>query len=402
MLPDIDWPWFEAHATQEILPRWLASAVTPSGAFLPRLDRQWRLQESQVLTLVSQSRLVYNFAEGYRLTGEEAYRAAAASGARFLVRAFQDPLEGGWVWACTPEGEVLDDRKDTYGHAFVLFGLAHALQVTGSAELREALHATWQVLDTRLRDADGGFVRATNRGFDQPAPGRSANPLMHLFEALLAASDAAALPGMEALDRAAFLHAAGDLAAFAVQHARADDGLLPELYDDLWRPLTTEAGGVIDLGHAFEWAFLLSAGVERGLCADLLAPAGRFLEGGLRLGLDPVDGGIRSAATMEAVPKPGGKGWWQQCEAVRALLHWAVIRGRGDLWEPAQRVLSFAKARFLDPEHGGWYGQLREDGTPASTHKGHEWKVDYHVVGMCAEAVRLSRRLGAARGDAAP
>jgi len=371
--------WFQRHLTEEILPRWLEASVTPCGAFLPRLDRKWQPKPEQVLTLVSQSRLIYNFVRGHELTGDAAYIGAAQSGARFLLDAFRDRQHGGWFWSVAPDGAVLDAGKDTYGHAFALFGLSHALRATGAAELREAAHHTWEVLNTRLRDAHGGFVRRTESDFSRPAPGRSANPVMHLFEALQAMVDV----------EPAFLAEAQRVAEFACSLVRQADGLLPELYADDWRPLTTEEGGTIDLGHQFEWAYLLSAGVERGLPADQIATAARLLDGGIRLGIDPADGGVLSNANMEAQTRPGGKGAWQQCEAARALMHFWVVRGKGGVAGRTRRLLEFIRSRLIDSEYGGWYVGLREDGSPASTDKGNEWKLDYHVVGMCSEAIRL-------------
>ena len=58
----IDFGWFRSHLLDDILPNWLRSSATAEGVFLPRLDRQWRPQAEQVATLVSQCRLLYNFA----------------------------------------------------------------------------------------------------------------------------------------------------------------------------------------------------------------------------------------------------------------------------------------------------------------------------------------------------
>lgn len=370
--------WFRTHLLDEILPRWLQRTPAPGGLFLPQLDREWRPQTPQQATIVSQSRLVFNFAQGCALTGDAACRVAVEAGAQALATTLRDQEHGGWHWSCGPDGAVLDARKDTYGHAFVLFGLAHAFRATGRQEFLRAAEDAWTVINTRLRDPHGGFVQRTAPDFSAPAEGRSVNPLMHLFEALLA---------IGAVEER-FLGEAERLAAFVVPLAHPQDGLLPERYTSDWVELPADAGGYIDLGHAFEWACLLSAGVEQGLPDSLLAPAGRFLEAGLRLGIDPDDGGARSAASPDGLPRLGGKVWWPQCEAIRALIHFAAVRGRDDLLPAASRMLDFVRAHFLDPEYGGWYGSLHPDGTPAHCGKGSEWKVDYHVVGMCMEAIR--------------
>src|SRR3954454_24976719 len=86
--------WFRHHAVEEILPRWVAS-VTPEGLFLSHFGPQWQPLNKGYGTLVSQSRLIFNFAQGYALTGEATYIEAVESGANFLLKNFRDREYGG-------------------------------------------------------------------------------------------------------------------------------------------------------------------------------------------------------------------------------------------------------------------------------------------------------------------
>jgi mannobiose 2-epimerase len=159
---------------------------------------------------------------------------------------------------------------------------------------------------------------------------------------------------------------------------------LPELYTEDWSPLPTAEGGRVDIGHQFEWAYLLSAAVERDFPQAHLSDAFALLDYGLRVGYDAGEGGIFADASLAGEVIRPQKGWWQQCEAARAMMHFAALRGRDDLWEPLERTVAFIRREFVDPEYGGWYaGRSREKGNP--------WKVDYHVVGMRQEAMRLNR-----------
>ncbi|HEY3285239.1 MAG TPA: AGE family epimerase/isomerase [Armatimonadota bacterium] len=373
--------WFRTHLLDEILPRWLEAAVAPNGAFLPRLDRWWRPKPDQVVTLVSQGRLLYCFAQGWRLTGSQAYIEAVGSGALFLLQNLCDWDLGGCYWSCDAKGKVLDTRKDSYGHAFALFGLAHACRATRDTALLEVVHRTWAAFASHLQDARGGVVVGMDRDFTNPRPGRSANPLMHLLEALLAAS---------ALD-AQYLAEARRVAELAASLVR-EDGLLPEFYNDDWAALAGPEGGVIDLGHQLEWAFLLSSGVSLGLPDPLLTTGQGLLRAGLNLGLDAATGGLRSVATPEGELPRRDWIWWTQAEALRTLLHYRWERGQAELEPAADRLLELIKSRFVDPEAGGWYASLGEDLRPRGQDKGSEWKVDYHVVGLCCEALRLAPR----------
>ena len=378
-----DFTWFRGHLLDDILPHWLAAAPTANGFFAAGLDREWRPGGDQVATLVSQSRLLFDFATGWSLTGDERYRQAVREGTQFLCEHFRDRRHGGWYWSCRPDGTVVDDYKDTYGHAFVIFGLSHAARCLESGECLATAVDTARLVRERLGDEHGGVFLRADAAFDSFARSdrRSQNPAMHLFEALLALADVSG----QGPDR----RRAEEGAAFVLGRVVRDDGGLPEDYDSDWRPLPDERGGWINVGHLFEWAFLLSSAVERGYPADWLGPAERMLEYGLRVGYDAERGGICTRAPLHGPPTGAGRahrGWWEQCEAIRALMHFAVVRCRDDLLGPLARTTGLVRAELIDPEHGGWYSSASAE----DKSKGNVWKVDYHVVGMCAEAVRLA------------
>lgn len=383
----LDLGWFKSHLLDEILPRWLG-AVTAQGLFLPHFDRQWQPLGRNFGTLVSQCRLLYNFSQGYALTRDLGYRDAVAGGAQFLLDHFRDPKYGGWYWSCGLNGEVQERRKDSYGHAFALFGLAHAYQCTGDRALQEAMLQTWDVFTQRFRDEQGGFHWRMTEAFELAEQTKSQNPIMHLFEALLAAGTVGGVAEMREEARTV-----GDFVLLKL--VRAADRRLPEVYDAQWQALPPDAsrphaGGRLDIGHAFEWAYLTSYAAEKGLPAHYSSYANSFMLYGVALGFDWQAGGIYSPALPTGQLMTQRKGWWEQCETIRALLHFVVRHQRMDLVEPLQKTVAFVQRSFIDPEYGGWYPGVGPDITPQALEKGNEWKLDYHVVGMCMEAIRLA------------
>ncbi len=380
----VDWSWFRTHLLDEILPRWRKAAYTASGLFLPHLDREWRRTGNVTGTLVSQGRLIYNFAVGYRLTGEAKYLDALRAGAAFLRDRFADHDEGGLFYRCDWNGEAIEDFKDAYGHAFGVFGLAHAARTEEVRAVDGPLALAFAAL-TRFTDrATGGMAPRLNRDWSPLPPERrltnSQNPMMHSFEACLSIEG----PGRQPARGMAKLLTT---ALFADSPRPASQGL-PELYTEDWQPLPSEQGGRVDLGHQFEWAYLLSRAVQLGYPGKCLDWARELLDFGMHVGYDPVDGGIFANASLGGEVTDRTKGWWQQCEATRAMMHFAVERGRDDLWEPAAKTIEYFRANLIDPEFGGWYYG------PGHQNKGSEWKVDYHVVGMCEEAIRLAEVVG--------
>jgi len=377
--------WFRQSFVDDNLAYWLSATRTDSGLFQTNLDRQWRPSETQLGTLVSQSRMLFVLATGYEVTGDRAYLEAVQKGAEFLIRHFPDREYGGWFWSVSPEGRVLEMNKNSYGHAFVIFGLAHAHRVTGDARFAEAALGCWEDMKKHLRYPDGGIKPGTNRDFSRIRGRNTQNPMMHLFEALLALHEATG-------SRKVF-DDVRELAEFIFGRLFQEDaGYLPEWYQADWTPLPEEEGGYIDLGHQFEWAFLLSRAVEKGFPQPYLQIGSRLLDYGMKVAYDADEGGIFSRGRYDGTCVRGPKGWWQQCEHLRALMHYAAKRGREDLWEPFDRSLAMVKQRFLDAEYGGWFAAYdpKRPEQRDRVSKGSAWKVGYHAGGMYAEALRLT------------
>lgn len=391
----LDLSWFKSHLLDELLPKWL-HAVTDQGLFLPHFDRKWQPLHRNYGTLVSQNRLLYNFAQGYLLTGNQVYQDAVESGAQFLLDRFRDQKYGGWYFACGLDGEVMERRKDAYGHAFTLFGLAHAYRCTGNADFQEAMLYTWDALTQHFLDDHGGRWWRMTEAFEPAEQTKSQNPTMHLFEALLAAST---VGGAESLRPEA--QRVGDFVLFKL--VRPTDRRLPEVYDESWTELPAAPraphekvspykGGRLDIGHAFEWAYLTSFAVENGLPDYYASFANSFMNYGLALGFDWESGGIYSPASPTGERLATHKGWWEQCEAIRAMINFVIRHHRADLVEPLQKTITFVQESFVDPEYGGWYHSVGPGIAHQELEKGNEWKLDYHVVGMCMEAIRLAEQ----------
>jgi len=385
----IDGPWFRQSLIDDILAPWLAAAPTDNGFLRSAMDRQWRPAEKQSATLVSQGRLLFVLATGWEVTGEQAYRDAVRRGAEFFIEHFPDRECGGWFWSVRPDGKVVDTYKSAYGHAFAIFGLAHAGRVTGEKRFLDAAMQCWADMKKHLRYDGGGFKPQTNRDFSRVRGANTQNPMMHLFEALLALH--------AATNSHAVFTDAGDLAEFIFGRLyQADGGYLPEMYDRSWRPLPDDEGGFVDLGHQFEWAFLLSQAVRQGLPERYLTIGRRLLDYGMAHAYDARGGGVWARGDYDGRVTGRSKGWWQQTEHLRAVMRYAADHERPDLWPVLARSLATVKARFLDVDYGGWYGSAGTAGRPpagGSARKGSVWKVGYHSAGMYREALRLTGQL---------
>lgn len=387
----IDAQWHKANLVDGLLVPWLESAPTASGFMRTALDRSWKANAQQPGYLTDQARLVYSLIIGFEVTKDRRYLEAANRGADFLLTRFHDPIDGGFFLRVAEDGKVIAASKNTYAHAFALLALAHMFRVTREERYGKAALATWSMINLSLRDNQGGFWGELPRNFSQAgaagsAGARSQNPLMHMFEALLALHDAtqdpAALRGAKSI---------GDFVVYRLMQGTADGGAyVPEWYDHRWQPLPTkEKGGYTDIGHQFEWYHLLQDAEQRGLTGVYAQAAERILMYAVKVGYDEVDGGAFTRAYPDgAIDK--SKYWWQQTEAMCAFLMSATLGGKGDMWRRYEQTLGLVQEQFIDKENRGWFYKPRKDcargGCPP------EQIEPYHMTAMHQAALELAAR----------
>lgn len=367
------------------LSRWLAVAPTPSGLLLGSFDRQWRSLSTNESDLTTHSRLIFAMVIGYEITGDTRYLEVAVRGTDFLLSNFRDSLHGGFFARVDANGRVVNAAKNTYGHAFALLALSHVARVTKEEKYRAAALSAWRDIDLHLRDSDGGFRPEAPRDFGPSNSLRTQNPVMHMFEALLALVDATGDP--QALAGA---QSVGHFVLYKLLEGQPDgSAYIPEWYDEHWKPLPTkDKGGYIDIGHQFEWSHLLAGAERRGLPALYGPTAERLLKYALKIGYDEIDGGVFNRAYPDGLVDRD-KFWWQQAEGLRALMVAASTSHRRNLWHRYEQTLELVKEQLADDTHGGW--KFADKRTCDSGHCGSEQPDPYHMVGMDAIALGLSK-----------
>ena len=123
-----DSQWFKRHLLEGVIPFWAAAVrddecggyhvdIAGDGTPNPGADRH----------LVASSRHVYNFARGYRLSGDEGYLELALHGAEFLRAKFRDAEHGGYRWVVARDGTPVDESKYVYGHDFAILACSELI-----------------------------------------------------------------------------------------------------------------------------------------------------------------------------------------------------------------------------------------------------------------------------------
>ena len=338
---------------RETLPFWARDGYDGSRArFCERLDEAGRPVVAMPHRLMVQARQVFVFAHAAHLGWLPEGAALAETAMESLLARYRDRPAGigGFAFSVDADGAVVDDRRDAYGHAFVLFALAWLHRLDGDARWLDFADETIEFLDLRLADSrHGGMFDAYPAG----GRGKRQNPHMHLLEAYLALEETA--PGRGYGERAGEL-----VQLFRARMYRRERAVLPEHFAEDWSD--PDSPGVFEPGHHFEWIWLLRES-ERHSGAD----HGDWIEG-----LDRVarrhgvgaDGLIIDEVAADYRPARLSRRLWPHAEAAKAAAaQWRA--GEPEAAELAALSLRALCGHFIGrPFRTGWIDHFDADGAP--------------------------------------
>lgn len=358
------WAWLRAEA-ERLLAFYQSAADWVGGGFF-WLDENGHPVPGRPKELWINARLVHCFALG-SLAGRPGCGRLVEHGLRGLHSLFRDPRHGGWYAAAGPDGPA-DDRKQTYGHAFVLLAACTAAQA--GYDTHDLIREASEVIAGRMLDQHGLYVDEWDRGWAVSGDYRGQNANMHLAEAFIAAADAT---GDDAFTGLAVRIAERIIGGFAA----ADGWRVPEHYDSAWRPVPDfNADRPRDLfrpygtipGHSLEWARLLiqlrgRAGTHGGWMLDA---ATNLFDRAVGDAWDDRRTGFAYTLGADGAIHVADRFHWVIAEAIgaAAYLHAATGDAVYDRWY--QRFWDHAALFALDRARGSWHHELTQDNVPGS------------------------------------
>ena len=341
----------QAHFRQVIVPLWQGSGWNAELA-LPyeALSPAHQPLPPQRYRAMACARQLYVFAS---LIDDPAFPAAAERAAalfRSLQSHFHDAEHGGWFYSIDPHGAPLDQRKDLYTHAFIIFACAHYWAKVREPLVESVLNAALQVVLEQFSTGNGLYEANLEQDWSSLGSGPLQNPLMHLAEAFLATLSVREDP--------------------TVQSALLEltDGMQQHFIEPVHNVMLEKPRGAVDNwfepGHQFEWLFLLASSPllrDTALHGSLDRAFG-FAE---QVGVDPKTGAVCGMLAPDGTLRDGTQRIWAQAEYLRAL----TLRPEGT--ERVQRQLLALQQRFLYT--GGWYecrdgqGNVSREDMPSTT-----------------------------------
>src|SRR5512133_1824 len=161
----------EQELRQDILPFWLAHSVDrENGGFYGALSNELQGDNSVVRTLVLCSRVLWTFPAAYRSYGDPAYLDMARHAYRYLTDQFIDRAFGGLYWWIDRSGMPVNDRKQTYGQAFAIYGLSEFWRATGGPSALEQAKVIFSLVEQHAFEPRyAGYVEGCTRSWGKLA-----------------------------------------------------------------------------------------------------------------------------------------------------------------------------------------------------------------------------------------
>lgn len=367
----------------EVCPFWFGRITDPAGGFFEALNGASQALLSPERTVLNQARLTYVASHAYLLGKDEGMLKAAEHGFAFL-HAVLDPAAPsmGWPRRISVDGKVLDETRDAYDHAFVIFAMAWYYRATGNAEAMRLAGLTLDFMQAHLADGlRGGFYEECPDTEKLP---RRQNPHMHLLEAVLAMH--------EATGQSRWLEQAHQLVGlFESRFCDPATGALVEYFNADWSVAPGAAGQLREPGHQFEWVWLLGqyarasgrAEAPRALAQELFTFGSRF-------GIDRED--ALGGAVFDGLDGGGGvvadtKLFWPQTEYIKACLQQYEWTGDVHFMRAAQQHTELLRRHFFREDGANWCNQLSRWGEPAVDAT--PSRVLYHLFLAMAELIRV-------------
>jgi cellobiose epimerase len=382
---------FRRQLLEDVLPFWEAHGIDErNGGYWTTLHRDGSRYGRGDRYLVMQTRMIYSFCTGYRLSGDPRHLELARRGVESFTAAFRDERRGGWFFRTDRDGAPIETAKRPYGLAFAVYALAEYARLSGDQRSLTDARETWDLLERHAWDHDrGGFYHELGEDWTPVTTTKRIDTMLHNMEGVSA------------------LYAATGEERYLAAIRMICDTIMRRTWDDAhrcthewfyqdWREDLTNTGGKTNYGHIAETAwFLASVGAFTGSSA-YVDFARAELDYALRFGWDGEHGGLFAHGTPDGQVTDTTKVWWMQSELLDALAIFHRLTGEERYLDHLRRLAVYLERGQRDPLFGEWYSRCRADGTPLDARKGSEWKAAYHVVQGLYQA---DRHLAAARAN---
>lgn len=376
------------HLTKELIPFWQGMRDDKYGGFYGYLDYNLTLEKKAEKGSILNSRILWFFANAYKLLGDKSLLESARHAFDFLKNHCIDREYGGIYWSLTYDGEPYDTTKHTYNQAFAIYALSSYYDASKEEEALKTAWDLFELIEEKCKD-EYGYLEAFNRAFKPEVNDKlsengviaekTMNTLLHVFEAY---TELYRISRDERVSRQ--LKFMMELIADKVYNKKK--GRQEVFFDKTWYSL-------IDLysyGHDIEAAWLLDRGLEilgDTAYTEKLLPITKAITANI----------YNRAYTDHSLVNEAENGvvdttriWWVQAEAVVGFLNgYQKSPDMERYLAAAKDIWGYIRDYIIDKRSGSeWYWAVDENKKPLEKPIVEPWKCPYHNGRMCFEVIR--------------
>lgn len=377
-----------------ILDYWEKYGPDPEkGGFYGQVNYENQPVKDSARSVVLTGRLLWTFSLAHRLLKEARYLTLADRAYQQLVKNFFDAEHGGVYWSVNADGSPLETKKQIYGNAFAMYGLAEYYRVTHFKPALEKAQSLFEVIEKHAFDpVNGGYREAFARDWSatddyilSKSPwNKSMNTHLHLVEAYT--NLYSVWP-----DAKLKKQTAGMLDAIITHIVNPKTETMQLFFDEQWKA----KDHIVSFGHDIEASWLLFETAEILHDEKLIARMKKksiAMATAASKGLGP-DGALNYEYDPETKHTQTDRSWWVAAEQLVGFYNAYQLTKDPQFKTKAEKSWDYIVNEFVDHERGEWFGTVKEDGTPVRGDKINFWKCPYHNARACAE---MWRRLGKA------
>lgn len=378
-MPEQD-PFIDMNVELErILDFWLTKCIDKKkGGFIGRMDHEGNIHDDAVKGVVLNARILWTFSSAYLENKKEEYLEAATLAYDYLKLHFLDKKFGGYYWSVSAEGIPLEDRKQIYGQAFVLYGMCAFYKLTGKKEVLDDCLDIFKLIEQYSFDQNkNGYIEAFSRDWGMledfrlsakdDNESKTMNTHLHVLEAYTALYSVCG-------EELVFRQLSNLIDLFTERFYDPSTGHNRLFFDDEWNCRSQ----LVSYGHDIEASWLIwEAAVSVGkdteqvklLCLNMARSSfsGVDNDGGLYYEYDP---------SVALINKE--KHWWPQAEAIVGFYNAYKLSQDHQFLEKSSEAWNYTRSRIINQQLGEWIWGRDPNGQPIKEDLAGFWKCPYH------------------------
>lgn len=376
---------------EDILNWWMTYTIDhKNGGFYGKIDNDNVTTPNSPKGLVLNARILYTFSSAYLLQKNEEYLLTATRAFDYLYNHFIDPIYDGFYWSVDEKGKSLDRKKQVYGQAFVIYGLAEYYKASQNESALSLAKSTFHLLEKHSFDpVNSGYIEALTTDWkpiedlrlsdkDQNEK-KSMNTHLHVIEAY---ANLYSVWQSEELK----LSIKRLLANFKDYIIDKETHHLKLFFTETWEVKSS----LISFGHDIEASWLLQEAAEIINDENELSVFKKIalqVANAMQKGFDE-NGGLWYEYNISTNHWIKELHWWPQAEAMVGFFNAWQIQSEEKYLIQALKSWSFIK-NYIKNDKGEWcWGLNRDYSIMQGEDKAGFWKCPYHNGRACMEILK--------------